>query len=270
MKDMTTRSALEEYIDEPSIHSTKSQAAHNRRHSDTSILSTRSKRRDPDAENMTSAFIVPDITIRSVPEIIEEAQGILNGFANHKAHNCTVCRREIKQGEVHDHTEKAKKSIKIPKPVPVSDRVRERADYEDEPTIRPSQHPGLALAIVLKGLQDELDHLKIKAIKLEAAYEKYGPGVDRRRRKSIHQHIQRIREEIDVKSDQIYSLYDVLEGQKQAGQQMTDEEAEMTMQSIGLDPADLHLRGGADRHPWEIESTGSSEGLPWEGIESTS
>lgn len=281
MKDLTARSALEEYVNEPSINSTKAQAEHDRRHSETSILSIRSRRRGLGHENLTSAFIIPDITIRNVPEMTKEAQDILNGLANHTGHNCTVCKREMSNGENHDHPEMTKKAIKIPKPVPVSDRIREATEDEDEPTMRPSQPPGVALATVLKCLDDELAHLKIKLAKYEKIYNGHNPALDRRRRKSVHQHIQSTREEIEVKSDQIYALYDVLEGQKQASQEMSDEEAEMTMQSIGLDPSTLHLRGGGDEeqqtdkpaqhHPWDLESDAeSNDGLPWEGIESTS
>lgn len=267
MKDATFRSALQESVNGVSIHSTKSKAEHNRRHSDTSILSTRSRRHALDPENMTSAFIVPDITIRGVPEITKEDQKVLYGLANHKGNHCTVCQRDVKPGEDHDHVEKA---VKIPKPIPITDRVREAHDDEYEPTIRPSQPPGLALATVLKGLEDELDHLEIKVMKLEASYHSHDKSSDRRKRKAILERIQCYQQEIEVKSDQIYSLYDVLEGQKEANQEMSDEDAEITMESIGLDPAELHLRGGADHLPWDLESTGTSDGLPWEGIESTS
>lgn len=267
MKDATMRSALQESANESSIQSTKTKAEHNRRHSDTSVLSTRSRRRVQDPENMTSAFIVPDITIRNVPELTKEAQDVLNRLANHKGQNCTVCQRDIKHGEDHDHT---KRTIKIPKPVPVTDRVREADEYEYEPTMRPSQPPGLALATVLKGLEDELDHLKIQVMKLEASYHSHDKSSARRKRIAILERIHSYQQEIEVKSDQIYSLYDVLEGQKEANQEMSDEDAEMTMESIGLDPAELRLRGGADHLPWDLESTGTSEGLPWEGIESTS
>ncbi|KAK4692475.1 hypothetical protein P7C71_g4741, partial [Lecanoromycetidae sp. Uapishka_2] len=274
-KTLSTRSSMRDVAIEPScrdinehsIHSTKSKAEHNRRHSDTSILSTRSRRRMQDPENMTSAFILPDITIRNVPQITKEAQEVLEGLANHKGQNCTVCQREFTLGEEHDHT---KKTVRIPKPVPVTDRVRAANEHEADLTIRPSQPPGLALATVLKGLEDELDHLKIKVMKLEANYHSHDKAVDRRKRKAILARIHSHQQEIEVKSDQIYSLYDVLEGQKEANQEMSDEDAEMTMESIGLDPAELHLRGGADRLPWDLESTGSSDGLPWEGIESTS
>ena len=233
-------------------------------------MSTRSRRRNMNHENMTSAFIVPDITIRDVPEITKEQQDVLNGLTNHKAQNCTVCQREVKAGEDHSHVGLAKNDVKIPKPIAISDRVLKRAERTDDPTIRPSQAPGLALATVLKGLEDELDHLKITMTEASAVYKGQNPAYDRRQRKAAYERIQRLQQDIEVKSDQIYSLYDVLEGQKEAGQQMSDEEAEETMQSIGLDPADLHLRGGADDHPWDLESTGSSTGLPWEGIESTS
>ena len=290
MKEMTTGSLPQE-PSEKSIHHTEP-TEHNRRHSETSLLSIRSRRRGLDAESMTSAFIVPDITIRNpvanteeIPAVTKEGQKVLDGLANHNGQNCTVCTRFVKRGEDHDHAQAVKETVKIPKPVPVSERMLKTIDDEDDHTIRPSQAPGLALATVMKGLEDELAHLKIQFSKYQTLYNGHNPALSKRSRKSVQQKMEGLLRAIDVKADQIYALYDVLEGQKQEGHEISDEEVEITLQSIGVDVASLQLRGGevekqaekpkpepkprVESHPWDLESEGESEDLPWEGIDST-
>ena len=279
-KDVTARS-FQKDVTERSLHP-KETTEHNRRHSETSILSIR-RRRGLDAEDMTSAFIVPDITIRNlvvdVPELTKEAQKVLDGLANHNGQNCTVCKGVINKGENHQH---AKETIKISKPVPVSERILPATENDEDHTIRPSQAPGLALATVMKCLEDELAHLKIQLTKYQTLYNGQDPALSKRSRKSVHNKIETLLQAIDSKADQIYALYDVLEGQKQDGREISNEEVEVTLQSIGVDVAALHLRGGegekqqaekksnetSERYPWDLESEAESE-LPWEGIEST-
>ena len=287
MKEITTGSSPQEPT-EKSTHTEPTE--HNRRHSENSLLSIRSRRRGLDAENMTSAFIVPDITIRNpvanteeIPAVTKEGQRVLEGLANHNGQNCTVCTRFVKRGEHHDHGEAVKKTIEIPKPVPVSERMLITSDDENDHTIRPSQPPSIALATVMKGLEDELAHLKIHFSKYQTLYNGHNAALSKRSRKAVQQKMEGLLRAIDAKADQIYALYDVLEGQKQEGHEISDEQVEMTLQSLGVDVASLHLRGGevekqaekpkpkptVESHPWDIESEGESEGLPWEGIEST-
>lgn len=279
MKDVTSRSTIQHDAIENSLHA-ETQNENNRRHSDTSVLSTRSRRRGVDAENMTSAFIVPDITIRNpaakqqqIPKLTKEAQKAINDLAKHESQDCTVCRRVVNADEHHGNT-----TVKITKPVPVSQRVVEE---EGDQTIRPSQTPSLALAIVLKELEDELKHLKIQLVQFQNLFNGHDPALSKRRRKSVQQQMNTVVHAIDVKADQIYALYDVLEGQKQDGHELSEEEVEITLQSIRVKAPELQLRGGGEdetgnekhsteRHPWDLESEGDdSDGLPWEGIEST-
>lgn len=288
MKDLTSRSANHNDATEASLLPDR-HPEHNRRHSETSMLSTRSRRRGLNSENMTSAFIVPDITIRNpavgsqpVPELTKEAQEVLHGLAKHDGPNCTVCKRTTSD-EHHEHSAAAREAIKIPKPVPVSDRVPKSSPYEEEPTIRPAQAPGLALAIVIKGLDDELAHLKIELTRYQALYNGHDPALSKRKRKLVYHKIETLLGAIEVKADQLYALYDVLEGQKQDGHEISEEEIEITLESVGINTAGLHLRGGgsdeeqqhdkeksAVRQPWDLDSDGeSADGLPWEGIETT-
>lgn len=291
MKDLTARSMKQREKTQTSQRADQ-QDENNRRHSESSILSVRSRRRSLDAENMTSAFIVPDITIRNpgasdtqVPKLTKESQELIDNLTAHNGHNCTVCKRVIIAGEQHDHDEATKETIRIPKPIPVSERIPEASEEEGEATMRPAQAPGLALAIVLKELEDELAHLKIQLTQYQTLYNGHDPALSKRRRKSVQQKIETTLQAIDVKADQIYALYDVLEGQKQDGHEISDEEVEITLQSIGVKAPELRLRGGggdegeengdenenpAERHPWDLQSDeDSSEGFPWEGIEST-
>lgn len=289
MKDLASKSTNRNNATEPSLLP-DAQTEHNRRHSETSILSIRSGRRGLDAENMTSAFIVPDITIRNsgcksqpVPDLTREAQDVLDGLAKHDGHGCTVCKRAISHDGHNEHVATAKEAIDIPKPVPVSERMPKSRPYEEEPTIRPAQAPGLALAVVMKGLEDELAHLKIELAQYQALYNGHDPALSKRKRKSAYHKIEALLGAIEVKADQIYALYDVLEGQKQDGCEISEEEVEITLQSVGINADGLHLRGGGadeeqenerdsppERQPWDLDSDGESgDELPWEGIETT-
>ena len=282
MKDLTSRSMKYDDTSE-ALYRTEVQAEHNRRHSDTSILSTRSRQRGGNAENMTSAFIVPDITIhhpeasRQFPELTEENHKIILGLTKHEETACTVCTRKLNSDKQHGHATTAKEQVKITKPTPVSERKLEEDDF----TIRPSQKPSLALAIVLKELEDELNHLKIELARYQALFNGHDPALSKRRRKSIQQQMDIIIQAIDVKADQIYSLYDVLEGQKEDGHEMSEEEVAITLQSIHMKAPELQLRGGhsdgregpkrsVERQPWDLDSEDdATDELPWEGIEST-
>ncbi|KAL6716485.1 hypothetical protein ACLMJK_006052 [Lecanora helva] len=260
-----------------------------RRHSDSSKLSTRNRRQELINEDMTSAFIVPDITIHKpvasssqVPELASKNQELLDNIAAHSHRSCSVCKRTACINEQHNNEESKKQTIGIPKPVPVSERKQKASDEGDDPTIRPAQSPGLALATVLKELEDEVVHLKLELHHFQDLFNSHDPALSKRKRKIVQDKIENTLRTIDVKADQIYALYDVLEGQKQDGHEMSEEEVEVTLQSIGVRAPEMHLRGGGDgefeakdekpieRHAWELDSDGdSSEDLPWEGIETT-
>ncbi|SLM33793.1 PPC89 centrosome localisation domain [Lasallia pustulata] len=267
----------------------KTTKLHQRSQSENSVLDKGDERRGYVADEMTSAFILPDITLHNplkeseaAPKLSAAAQQVLDRLAQHDGQNCTVCKRVIEHGSNHRHDEAVKETVIIPKPVPVSERMPEAMPYEEEPTIRPSQPPGLALAIVMKGLQDELDHLKMQCSQYQKLYSGHDPALSKRKRKSLYKKIESLLKAIDAKADQIYALYDVLEGQKADGHEISEEEVEFTLQSIGIDAGEVGLRGGeisekdgkaakaARGHAWDVESADDSEEeLPWEGIETT-
>jgi mRNA-degrading endonuclease RelE of RelBE toxin-antitoxin system len=226
---------------------------------------------------MTSAFILPDITLRhtdlaeNLKKLPETTQRALDRATQHNGKNCTVCKKSM-PGDECDHTQEA---VKVPKPIPVSERMPEPSIYNEDPTLRPAQAPAVALATVLKALEDELSHLKMQLVTYQGAYNKLDASLSKRQRKSLGEKIEKLLKDIDMKADQIYALYDVLEGQRQRGQEMTEQEMEVTLQSIGIDTNAGKLgevTGTTDKSSrkdgTEYDVDEDSE-LPWEGIEST-
>ncbi|KAL2785633.1 hypothetical protein BJX66DRAFT_329149 [Aspergillus keveii] len=248
-----------------------------RRHSEHSVAAITPRRRRRIAEEMTSAFILPDITLRhtdlaeNLKKLPETTQRALDRATQHNGKNCTVCKKSM-PGDECDHTQEA---VKVPKPIPVSERMPEPSIYNEDPTLRPAQAPAVALATVLKALEDELSHLKMQLVTYQGAYNKLDASLSKRQRKSLGEKIQKLLKDIDMKADQIYALYDVLEGQRQRGQEMTEQEMEVTLQSIGIDTNAGKLgevTGTTDKSSrkdgTEYDVDEDSE-LPWEGIEST-
>ncbi|KAF7597283.1 hypothetical protein BBP40_008125 [Aspergillus hancockii] len=247
-----------------------------RRHSDNS---TTPRRKRHISEDMTSAFILPDITLHHADLVAENptllsgsAQRALDTATQHNGKNCTVCKRSI-PGDSCEHT---RDPVKIHKPIPVSERMPEPSVYNEEPTMRPAQPPAVALATVLKALEDELSHLKMQLVTYQGAYNKLDASLSKRQRKSLSAKIEKLLKDIDMKADQIYALYDVLEGQKSNGQEMTEQEMEVTLQSIGIDVGASRaadVTATTDKSPQKITETDydidDDEELPWEGIEST-
>ncbi|KAI9791442.1 MAG: hypothetical protein M1833_001519 [Piccolia ochrophora] len=211
-----------------------------RRQSATTGTRTVSHRQQLEEEE-ASAFLLPDLTLRNVVAeapghavLSENAQRVLDGIAKHERKNCTVCRRVLCD---EDHT-KQTKPVKVTKPIPVSERM---PDNEDA-TVRPAQSPAVALAIVIKGLEDELAHAKMEVARYQAAINGHDASLGRSRRKLLQERLNLQLRTIDTKSDQIYALYDVVEGQKAAGQELTQGELEVTLTSIGV---------GDMSFPWE-------------------
>ena len=228
---------------------------------DTSILSNTSRRRRRAASadiGMTSAFILPDITLHTSKSLFQTTEKL-----QHDPSKCTACPPN-------------NKDITIPTPVPVTDR--EGPDVTNA-TIRPAQPPPLALATVIKQLEDEVKHLKFQLGAHQQRYNQHDPALSKRERVKVKTNMDKFTIEIEKRSDQIYALYDVLEGQKEAGQQakeMDEQEVEEKLDSLGIDPAEIAarvMRGEPEvgrKGPFGLDgaeemSEGSGE-LPWEGL----
>ncbi|KAF2151883.1 hypothetical protein K461DRAFT_279398 [Myriangium duriaei CBS 260.36] len=181
---------------------------------DMSILSSVSRRpqRTKSFEEMTSAFLLPDITVRnSVTSKPQHSEGYTAG-AEHAPST-------------------------IPKPIPVSER-----DIDSTfATVRPAQNPQDALASVVAQLQEEIKHLKAELGKTEKDYEGCDPALGKRKRIALKTRMEGLVREIEKRSEQVYALYDVLEGQKDSEQF----EVEETLQSLGIDLEEVKKRAGA-------------------------
>ncbi|KAK6072875.1 rhoptry protein [Seiridium cupressi] len=259
-QDLTGRFSVKSALSGLSLPSqtTRSDVSVNRRHSD-------SDRFDLDVEeNMTSALFMDDITLdarkraarkektrqisqsnveaqsskapkKRIATLSSEAKRVLDGLCNdHVCSNCIMCVRinaHKHEGDVLLEAGK-KKTITVERPIPVTDRIANPVSADADITMRPAQQPGVALATVLKGLEDELAHLKLAIARKNNQLNAMDPSVARRQRKQVNSELQRLMRLRDMKQDQIYRVHDVIEGQKQAGQQMSQAEYEVTVSSI--------------------------------------
>lgn len=271
LKDITTR--LDNGTGHFSVHgdaadglgkkSVRVQSPHTDDIGETSMLSNTSRRRrnrrTASTEGMTSAFILPDITMHVRNEILPNVHISTKACIQHHGESCTIC-----------HPEEGK--VESPTPVPVTDRAVPQDPDVTTATVRPAQPPPLALATVIKQLNDEITHLKLQLAEQQRRYHQHDPALSKRQRIITGRRMENLQKEIEKRSDQVYALYDVLEGQKQAAGDLKEDEIEETLMSVGIDPAELSGRvarkapapmgfdGADDREDSE------SEGLPWEGL----
>ncbi|KAF2972448.1 hypothetical protein GQX73_g1151 [Xylaria multiplex] len=172
------------------------------------------------------------------PMLTQSAKRVLNNLCqDHECYNCTVCARI--QSHRHESNGKCgKKTVRIERPVPVTDRVKRHPStsasyvYEDQPTLRPSQDPAIALAKVMKGLKDEERHIRATIARKQAVYDECDAAINKRLWKQLDAEIRVLRKRRDLKRDQIYDLHDVLEGQKANAQLMSQDAIDMTITSV--------------------------------------
>ncbi|KAK5992551.1 hypothetical protein PT974_05964 [Cladobotryum mycophilum] len=201
----------------------------------------------PVAVDASMQEAVKQVDKDSCPALSTKARRVLDNLCGHSCQNCIVCSRITSHSGVVSSAELAagKKRVIVPRPVPVSDKQAQGEDM----TVRPAQSPGHALALVIKGLEDESQHLQLELTRLQAQYNGSDKSHSRRQRLAVAEAIRMVLKRLEVKNDQIYSLYDVLEGQKAAGQAMSEEEIELTVLSItGMTVRDV--TGGMDQ-TWE-------------------
>lgn len=173
-------------------------------------------RRRRSAPEMTSAFILPDITMRAPSASFcdratlgPEARKLMDEMSPHDIAACTVCYR-LAVEEGHQNLPK----LAIPQPTPVTDEPREDPDA----TMRPAMSPQEALATTIKQLEDELKHKKSEMLDSMKMLEGHDPRKGSRMRRGIQKRIDTLNAEIRTLSQNVYNLMDVLEGQKAAGQ----------------------------------------------------
>lgn len=242
---------------------------------DASMLSNTSRRRRSAPNEMTSAFIVPDIKLDSR----KQTTGTLNITQNaankdHDNTNCTVCRREGLTTSTND--------LRVPKLIPVSSRATDEVDA----TLRPARSPKEALAFVVKELQDERAHLHIELAVQRAMLESHDASQGNRKRRDLNDSIRELLRRLEIKDMQIYNLYDVLEGQQQdhelteldvenltqqirAEDEQADAETQKKVKKVTIrsfvDEDDSVEIGRGMGHNMEEQT----EELPWEGFEDT-
>lgn len=228
-----------------------------------STMSNTSRRRsaiEARGKDETSGFILDDITMHKQQLEAPQAKRSHPTAITHDKTACTQCPG-------------GNENKSFPSPIPVTDR-----DLDDltNNTIRPSEPPPTALAKVIKQLEDEVIHLKLQQQKEINLYHQHDPALSMRRRLQLRASIDKFTSEIEMRSNQIYALYDVLEGQKAAGdlqgKGQQEPEVEETLQSVGMDAAEIAGRVGRSAPPnlggldGMMDELSDGEELPWEGL----
>ncbi|KAK5729974.1 hypothetical protein LTR17_011491 [Elasticomyces elasticus] len=119
-------------------------------------------------------------------------------------------------------------------------------------TIRPSQPPRVALMKVIKGLETEVTHLKTKLGEYQRRYMNLKPSTSKRERAVTKKKMEKAVKDVENRSNQVYALYDVLEGQKLADAALDDDltmgemELEETLTEMGFEMAEFSAYLGLD------------------------
>lgn len=231
---------------------------------DASMLSNTSRRRRSAPTELTSAFIIPDLTlgVRKQSTKIDITQKL--NAKQHDNEDCTVCRREATNASSNSEP------LRVPKLVPVSSRVSDDADT----TLRPARSPKEALALVVKELRDERIHLHAELAVARAMLESHDPSLGRKKRAVLESDVTDLLAKIKVKDDQIYNLYDVLEGQRD--DDITEQFVEGVTEEIRQQDEEVEKEVETRRKEKRVtiqsfheDDEAEEEDLPWEGFEST-
>ncbi|KAK6436639.1 hypothetical protein LTR95_007170 [Oleoguttula sp. CCFEE 5521] len=204
--------------------------------------------------DQTSAFLVPDITLREAALAAPPNTTI----PPHIPETCTLCPGSAPQ---------------LANPIPVSTRE----GLPEDATLRPAWEPATSLSHVLKALTDELGHLHLTLGAKQAELRAHDPALGRRRRLALESDVVKLQGQIAKQGEVIYRLYDVVEGIKGHFATAEDDdltrEVEETLQSLGVDLAELSGRVGrgvtVEDEGDEFEAGGETdgeEGEVWEGI----
>ncbi|KAL8942066.1 MAG: hypothetical protein Q9216_001878 [Gyalolechia sp. 2 TL-2023] len=244
-----TRNASANHVNEQK-DMTKAFEGQARQQSDSTVIK-RPKRQSIPQDELTSGFILPDITFNLQPAMDSQAAALPAGSRPHlDIAQQNTAQSHAEQTDLLDlepiqaQNQQAQPTAESPKLPLISDEELDITIYDEESSIRPSQPPDVALAVVLDSLQTELTSQRAQLARYQRNYDRQDVAINRRQRKQILAKIQALLESCDLKADQIYNLHDVIEGNKKQGQPITRDQVDNTLQSLGLD-------------------------LPWEGIEST-
>ena len=217
-----------------------------------SVATTRVRHTSKLRDELTSAFILPDITMSS-REIVEP-EPLAPASENH---NSSV---DISQGSAitpADRSDVVPQASQEQWAQPSGEQVRSQlptiSDEElditmqsEDPTVRPSQSPEAAVAAVVESVQAELASQRSQLAKYQADYDRLDVELKWRQRKAVMRKIRDLQHSIELKADQLYNLRDLKESHKTSC-------------------------GGLVAHH-QVDNSGQSAGLrtPWQGIRSSS
>jgi centrosomal CEP57-like protein len=178
------------------------QATHSRR------ASLKSRHKSTTVQDMTSGFILPDFTLSSAQVLHPKTTSTQPTTISipHDPKKCTVCYRLANPSA---------QSIDIEIPVPIPASIQQADDIDT--TSRPSESPKDALNRVIKQVCDEIAHLKIQLHNIERRINAHDGSRGSRERQALHDQLDSLNRALATKNAQLYSLYDVLEGMKTAG-----------------------------------------------------
>ncbi|KAI9665938.1 MAG: hypothetical protein M1821_003873 [Bathelium mastoideum] len=199
-----------------------------------------------DFEEMTSAFILPDITLHPKqstanpattterPILTTEAKQVLQSLGSHDAAACTICPQLLSAKAATTAAETATTAaLDSFYPVPVSQRQPSTTAADGDVTIRPTQPPHAALRAAIARTEDEVAHAKRALHAAETAYAACDASLGRRKRQALAARVEGWVARVERRSEVVYALYDVLEGLK--GQEEGEEGEEETGGLIGAD-----------------------------------
>jgi len=172
-----------------------------------------SHHRRSNSDNMTSAYIIPDIDVtasKQEQERFSNAPVCGHGFPYQGPDQCDTCVRKV--SSIVDEAQESSEDLSVL--VPVSERMPAAVNGRDEPTIRPSMPPMKALAKVLRDLVLEEKDLKRSLAFAEYALRIHDSSLARTERDAKSARFRELHALSQKKADQIYFLYDVLEGLK--------------------------------------------------------
>lgn len=234
-------SVIEQKIPEGTQQLTTSRKPHGR--VDTPAVRTESRFSNTKPEDMTSEWIVNDITLdfsgyegRAPPTPSQEARIPYHEHLPPAFPMPAGPERKNRRKENKTASKSIAVSKQVSEPTPLEEEsILERPPYEEEPTARPSQPPATALKSVMTALEDELSQSKRQLAQFQELYNHQNPALGKRARKSLKEKMEVLLRAIDGKADHIYSLYDVLEGQKQQGSDLTSQQVQATLRSVGVE-----------------------------------
>ncbi|POS86404.1 hypothetical protein EPUL_001491 [Erysiphe pulchra] len=202
----------------------------NRRNSTSNVLISPPSQDPTSSSDVIKSTFTSKVNVREKSYSKNETDNFSHHHHNHDCKNCFICIRKTSTCS----KKTIKSIIRIERPVPVSERIPVAEPYEDQPTMRPSTSPGLALARVISGIKNEIEHLYGKFREVEKLYFAHDHSLGRSSRISWRDSMKTLIIQIDIKHDQLYKLYDVLEGQKLAQQEMTSDFLDVTLTDIGI------------------------------------